>query len=65
MTDPLLILTGEVERVQQNPLFSAGVAEGTDIHVSITGIYCWGRRVSKNQLLTEGVAERIEIHYWC
>ena len=47
MTDPSLILTGEVERVQRNPLFSEGVAEGTDIHVSITGNNWWGRRVSK------------------
>ena len=28
MTDPLLILTGEVEKGQRLPLFTEGVAEG-------------------------------------
>ena len=30
MTDPLLILTGEVEKFQRLPLFTEGVAEGIE-----------------------------------
>ena len=50
MTDPLLILTGEVERVQRQPLFTEGVAEGVTDR-SITDINWRDKNSSKTTII--------------
>ena len=64
MTDPLLILIGEVERVQRLPLFIDGEAIRivTDPLLILIGEV---ERVQRLPLFIDGVAERIvTIHYW-